>query len=93
MQVRPGDSRRVADPAERARQAEAGYRTTAERIARAHPAPGRMSSRQRLGMVTDMWAGAVARLEHLEPPRRLSCCLIYTLPGCHECAGCPRTSR
>lgn len=72
--------------------AREAYLATARRIARTHPAPGRMSSRQRLGMVEDLWEMALARLAGDPPPDRRSCCLIYALPGCSECAGCPRAS-
>ncbi|XVX20963.1 (2Fe-2S)-binding protein [Actinomycetota bacterium] len=58
-----------------------------------------MSSRQRTGMVSDMWAraweSATAQAQGRGPvpqPRR-SCCFIFALPGCEECAGCPRQGR
>ena len=60
------------------------------RIAEAFPATEKMSSRQRLGMVEDMWEMALARLHGAPPPERESCCLLYALPGCAPCAGCPR---
>jgi hypothetical protein len=77
-------------------QAEADYREVAEPLARAYVSTRRMSSRQRLGMVSDMWAEAARGVRvragdfTLGEPQRLSCCLIYALPGCVECAGCPR---
>lgn len=90
VQLRPGGHRVVTDPEQRLRLAHDAYTTTARRIATALPAPERMSSRQRGGLVVDTWAGALARVRGQGPPERVSCCLIYTLPGCHECAGCPR---
>ncbi|QNF93680.1 (2Fe-2S)-binding protein [Janibacter sp. YB324] len=90
VQVRPGDHRRVDEPAERLAQAREGYVATAGRIATELPTPTRMSSRQRLGMVEDMWRIALAKVAGDPPPDRRSCCLIYSLPGCVPCAGCPR---
>ena len=89
-QVRAGDHRRVDDDIERLDLAYEGYRATADQIVTALPSPSRMSSRQRLGMVEDMWEMSLARLAGAPPPERLSCCLIYSLPGCQPCAGCPR---
>lgn len=89
-QVRAGDHRRVDDDIERLDLAYEGYRATADQIATALPSPTRMSSRQRLGMVEDMWEMSLARLAGAPPPERLSCCLIYSLPDCQPCAGCPR---
>ncbi|GAB3110541.1 hypothetical protein GCM10027055_10030 [Janibacter alkaliphilus] len=92
VQLRPGGHARVADDERRVTAARDAYLSVATPIADALPAPERMSSRQRRGLVADSWAGARARLAGSPPPRRVSCCLIYTLPGCHECAGCPRTA-
>jgi len=81
---------------ERLTRAEADYRAVAEPLARDYRSTRPMSSRQRLGMVTDMWAEAARTVRGgdgvitLDEPRRISCCLIYALPGCVECAGCPR---
>lgn len=56
----------------------------------------KMSSRQRWGVVEDVWAmtvrrGADAAGRPMGPePRRVSCCFIYALPGMRECASCPR---
>lgn len=77
-------------------RAEMDFREVAEPLARDYRSTHPMSSRQRQGMVTDMWAEAarVVRgsdgIVTLDEPRRISCCLIYALPGCVECAGCPR---
>ena len=79
--------------AHRLESAESDYRAVAEPLARAYRSSRRMSSHQRLGMVADMWADAlrVAAPGALEPDRRrTSCCLIYALPGCVTCSGCPR---
>lgn len=87
------------DLSERLARAEADYRALAVPLARAYRSTRPMSSHQRLGMVTDIWAEAsrivAAGLGHVElaEPRRTSCCLIYALPGCAECSGCPRLSR
>lgn len=90
VQIRAGAARGVADDLERHEAAWAGYRETGTAIATALPSPTRMSSRQRVGMVTDMWEQALARSAGVAPGRRLSCCLMYGLPGCAPCAGCPR---
>lgn len=80
-------------------QAELDYREVAGPLARAYIPTRRMSSQQRRGMVSDMWAEAARGVRvragdfALAEPRRVSCCLIYTLPGCVECSGCPRLVR
>ena len=83
----------VEDVADRLDAAAAGYRATGRRIAEAFPATEKMSSRQRLGMVDDMWEKAIHRLVGGPPPQRESCCLMYALPGLTECTGCPRSPR
>lgn len=90
VQVRPDDHHRVDDDLARLDAARAGYVATARAIAQDLPTPTKMSSRQRLGMVEDMWEMALARLHGAPPPERESCCLLYALPGCAPCAGCPR---
>jgi len=45
-----------------------------------------MSSRQRHGLVHDVWQAATVST----PARRRSCCFLYALPGMRVCAGCPR---
>ena len=79
--------------------AERDYRRVAEPLAGAYVSTRPMSSQQRAGMVTDMWReadrsvrSAAGRFDPAES-RRVSCCLIYALPGCVECAGCPRQVR
>lgn len=87
----------AGDLFERLERARADYRAVAEPLAHAYRSTRPMSSRQRLGMVTDLWAEAARAVRSgagrfkLEEPRRISCCLIYALPGCVECSGCPRT--
>ncbi len=93
VRVAPGRARVVDVETERLDLAHAGYRETGRRLATAYPAADRMSSRQRLGMVDDFWEIALQRLRGGPTPRRLSCCLIYALPGLHACAGCPRDTR
>lgn len=48
-----------------------------------------MSSRQRHGLVHDVWQAATVSGR----VRRQSCCFLYALPGMRLCAGCPRTPR
>lgn len=97
--LRPGHSRWEPDATRCLEAAQARYRRTAEPFARHVDLGAKMSTRQRLGMVGDCWAMAVRDAEanvHGIPRKvveRTSCCLIYALPGCHECAGCPRTGR
>ncbi len=50
-----------------------------------------MSSRQRSGLVHDVWKAAT-RASVADVVRRQSCCLIYALPGLRCCAGCPRSA-
>lgn len=92
VQVRPGGHQRFDDDVERLEAAWAGYRETGTALATGLPTPTKMSSRQRLGMVEDMWEIALARLLGAPPPARKSCCLMYALPGLSACAGCPRQS-
>ena len=79
--------------------AEAEYRAVAEPLARAYVSTRRMSSQQRQGMVGDLWVEAARSVRSrggtigVDEPRRRSCCLIYALPGCVECAACPRLTR
>jgi hypothetical protein len=58
-----------------------------------------MGSRQRWGVVEDVWQTAVRLADGAAgvpvgpAPRRVSCCFIYVLPGMRECASCPRGGR
>lgn len=89
----------VADPRDlgaRLDAAETDYRAVAGPLAAEYPARVRLGPHTRAALVDDMWRAARREAEaasgRLAPgvlPRR-SCCLIYALPGCVECAGCPR---
>lgn len=77
---------------ERLQGARAAYRQVAEPLAAGLELGGHLGRHQRAGMVRDAWEMAVRDLR--EPGRvvqRQACCYIYALPGCAECAGCPRT--
>ena len=58
-----------------------------------------MGSRQRWGVVDDVWQTAVRLADGAAgvavgpAPQRVSCCFIYALPGMRECASCPRGGR
>ena len=58
-----------------------------------------MGSRQRWGVVDDVWQTAVRLADGAAgvavgtAPQRVSCCFIYVLPGMRECASCPRGGR
>ena len=87
------------DLPDRLDRAEADYRLVAEPLAEAYPAQARLGPHARGAFVDDMWHAARREAESaaglLRPgvgPRE-SCCLIYALPGCVECAGCPRSRR
>ncbi len=74
--------------------AERDYRRLAEPLATAYRSIVTIGSGTRLGMVDDLWAMAVR--DATGDPHvvaRRSCCFLYALPGCHECAGCPRLRR
>ncbi len=85
------------EPQGRLEEARTAYRGLALALASAYEAPVRMSSQQRISMVDDLWEMAVREARTAmgrgtpPPVQRRSCCFIYALPGCHECAGCPRT--
>lgn len=97
----------VASQPVRLRRAEESYRRHAEPVAGLYAAPGvKMSSRQRLGMVDDLWhvateraaaaAGSPLLARAGDGPRdwlRASCCFIYALPGASTCSTCPRRAR
>lgn len=84
------------DPARRTRRARAAYDGLVGDVVRDFAPDVKMSSRQRWGVVDDMWAAAVrlargAAGETVGPEaRRASCCFIVALPGMRECAACPR---
>ena len=76
--------------------AERDFRAVAEPVAAGYPSVVRLGPHTREALVDDMWsaarreAEAAAGLFRPGVPPRESCCLIYALPGCVECAGCPR---
>lgn len=85
--------------AERLDRAERDYRAVAVVLAAGYPAQVRLGPHTREALVGDMWSAARREAEmaagQFRPgvsPRN-SCCLIYALPGCVECAGCPRLRR
>ncbi|MFQ6171039.1 (2Fe-2S)-binding protein [Oryzobacter sp. R7] len=79
-------------------RAEADYRAVAAPLAERYAAVVRLGPHARAAFVDDMWAAArreaesAAGLFRPGVPPRASCCLIYALPGCVECAGCPRVT-
>ncbi|GAA2503024.1 (2Fe-2S)-binding protein [Terrabacter carboxydivorans] len=87
------------DPARRLRRAHAAYLELVSEVVTAYAPDVRMGSRQRWGVVGDMWRTALrlasgAAGESVGPePARESCCFIYALPGMRECAACPRGGR
>lgn len=88
-----------ADPARRLELCRTAYLGLVSEVVTAYAPDVKMSSRQRWGVVSDMWDTAV-RLAHgaagegVGPePTRVSCCFIYALPGMRECAACPRNGR
>ncbi len=83
----------------RARRGRAAYEEIVGDVVRSF-APGvRMGSRQRWGVVEDIWVGTRRRAREAAgiavgpEHRRISCCFVYALPGVHECAACPRGAR
>ena len=88
----------AADLEDRLGGARTAYRALGHEIADAYDGGVKMSSQQRSGMVDDLWemalreARGAAGLGLAPAVERRSCCFIYALPGCHECAGCPRLS-
>ena len=87
---------------ERGRRLELGhtaYLGLVSEVVAAYAPDVRMGSRQRWGVVEDMWDTAVrlasgAAGETVGPGHtRVSCCFIYALPGMRECASCPRSGR
>jgi hypothetical protein len=84
------------DTARRRGRARAAYGELVAEVVAAFAPEVKMSSRQRWGVVDDMWSTA-ARLARGaageavgSEPRRVSCCFIFALPGMRECAACPR---
>ncbi|MFC7490641.1 MULTISPECIES: (2Fe-2S)-binding protein [unclassified Knoellia] len=83
---------------DRLRGARTAYRVLGQEIADAYDGGVKMSSLQRFGMVDDLWEMALREARGAaghglgSAVERRSCCFIFALPGCHECAGCPRLS-
>jgi len=81
---------------ERLTRSERDYRAVALPLATAYESVVRLGPHARLALVDDMWVAARREAESaagvLRPgvAPRGSCCLLYALPGCVECAGCPR---
>ncbi len=72
-------SGRVGDP-------HSAYRSAALAFIDTYRPGMPMSSRQRHGLVHDVWQTATVN----GWARRQSCCFLYALPGMRVCAGCPR---
>ncbi len=87
------------DAGRRLERARTAYLALVSEVVTAYAPDVRMGSRQRWGVVDDMWDTAVrlARGAAGESvgtePTRVSCCFIYALPGMRECAACPRSGR
>lgn len=86
------------NPEKRIQAARTSYEVLGREIAQRFDGGVKMSSLQRFGMVEDLWdmalrdARAAIGQSYGPTVERRSCCFIYALPGCHECAGCPRLS-
>jgi len=86
----------AGDLGSRLDRAELEYRMVVEPLAARYPSVVRLGPHARAALVDDMWTAARREAEGasgLVRPgvaSRESCCLIYALPGCVECAGCPR---
>ncbi|MGB3762138.1 MAG: (2Fe-2S)-binding protein [Ornithinimicrobium sp.] len=90
-----GYPREVLVPAEagatpRNTNPQAAYRELARAFIDGYRPGIPMSSRQRSGLVRDVWLSAT-RAAPSDVVLRQSCCLIFALPGLHCCAGCPRS--
>ncbi|WP_106817346.1 hypothetical protein [Janibacter massiliensis] len=77
------------------RSAERRYEDSLAGLLDRFPARHPMGPHRRWCLVRDAWALAehrarTARGERLPPPARPTCCLLVRVPGCTECAGCPR---
>lgn len=69
--------------------AEPAYREWAAQFLAGYRPEVAMSSKQRLGLVEDVW-NAAAQPSANTGVGRQACCFIFALPGASECAGCPR---
>lgn len=68
----------------------AAYLSLVSPVARDFAPDVKASTKQRWGLVDDVWDTALARARGEPEPRRVSCCFIYALPGAHPCSVCPR---
>lgn len=77
---------------ERLARAGSAYRAHARAFVDSYRPGVKLSSRHRIGSMTDAWDAALATVDDPIPPPawRESCCYIYAIPGAHECARCPR---
>ncbi|MBW8172093.1 (2Fe-2S)-binding protein [Ornithinimicrobium sp. Arc0846-15] len=69
--------------------AEPAYREWARQFLAGYLPDVAMSSKQRRGLVEDVW-NAAAQPSAITAAGRQACCFIFALPGASECAGCPR---
>ena len=97
--LRPGHV--VVKPASHSREdaleaSSAAYEQLVGAVVRNYAPDVKMSTRQRWGVVSDVWAIAVrgatgAAGRPVGPAaRRTSCCFIVALPGMQACAACPQ---
>ena len=92
VRLRRGGFRVVEDAVQRHELAKRSYAEHARAFAAVYAPGSRLHPHARQALVADGWAIAWARATRAAPPHRKTCCLIYALPGAHECAGCPRLS-
>lgn len=71
-------------------QGRAAYLSLVSGVVTDYAPDVKASTRQRWGVVEDVWRTALARADRRPDPRRMSCCFIYALPGMHPCSVCPR---
>lgn len=74
----------------RGEDVHADYRHRADAFIQTYRPGIPMSSRQRRGLVHDVWQAATRWPEGDAAIRRQSCCFMYALPGLRWCSGCPR---
>jgi hypothetical protein len=83
--------RPTPDPASATEPGRAAYLSIVSDVVRDFAPEIKMSTRQRWGVVDDVWHTALARAAGQAEPWRVSCCFIYALPGMHACTRCPRS--
>jgi hypothetical protein len=81
-----------AAPASATEGGRAAYLSLVSEVVRDFAPEIKMSTRQRWGVVDDVWHTALARAAGRAEPWRASCCFIYALPGMQACARCPRSA-